>query len=94
MPPAETISVTLAPDTLRTVRQSVESGEYASVEAMLDEAVHALQRQRRENAERLDVIRARIRRSLDDPRPDLSSEEVQEHLDELFAEAQRDPRRA
>ncbi|WP_348270974.1 hypothetical protein [Methylobacterium sp. ARG-1] len=61
---------------------------------MLDEAVHALQRQRRENAERLDVIRARIRRSLDDPHPDLSSEEVQEHLDELFAEAQRDTRRA
>lgn len=94
MPPAETISITLAPDTLRTVRQSVESGEYVSVEAMLDEAVHALQRQRRENAERLDVIRARIRHSLDDPRPDLSSEDVQEYLDGLFAEAERDSLRA
>ncbi|MGU3476638.1 ribbon-helix-helix domain-containing protein [Methylobacterium sp. D48H] len=90
----ETISITLAPDTLRAVRESVEAGEYASVDALLDEAVHALQRQRREDAERLDDIRARIRRSLDDPRPDLSIEEVQEDLDRMFAEARQDTRRA
>lgn len=90
----ETISITLAPDTLRAVRESVEAGEYASVDALLDEAVHALQRQRREDAERLDDIRARIRRSLDDPRLDLSIEEVQEDLDRMFAEARHDTRRA
>ncbi|WP_409564823.1 type II toxin-antitoxin system ParD family antitoxin [Methylobacterium sp. J-026] len=90
----ETISITLAPDTLRAVRASVEAGEYASVDALLDEAVHALQRQRREDAERLDAIRARIRRSLDDPRPDLSIDEVQEDLERVFAEAERDFRRA
>ncbi|MBN4095293.1 type II toxin-antitoxin system ParD family antitoxin [Methylobacterium fujisawaense] len=94
MPMGETISITLAPDTLRAVRESVEAGEYASVDALLDEAVHALQRQRREDAERLDDIRARIRRSLDDPRPDLSIEEVQEDLDRMFAEARHDTRRA
>ena len=60
LPMGETISITLAPDTLRAVRESVEAGEYASVDALLDEAVHALQRQRRENAERLDDIRAMI----------------------------------
>ncbi len=32
----ETISITLAPDTLRAVRASVEAGEYASVDALLD----------------------------------------------------------
>jgi antitoxin ParD1/3/4 len=90
----ETISVTLAPDTLRAVRASVEAGEYASVDAVLDEAVQALQRQRREDAERLDNIRARIRRSLDDPRPDLSIGEVGENLERVFAEAERDFRRA
>jgi antitoxin ParD1/3/4 len=94
LPMGETISITLAPDTLRAVRESVEAGEYASVDALLDEAVHALQRQRREDAERLDDIRARIRRSLDDPRPDLSIEEVQEDLDRMFAEARHDTRRA
>ncbi|MWV25830.1 type II toxin-antitoxin system ParD family antitoxin [Methylobacterium sp. 2A] len=66
MPMGETISITLAPDTLRAVR--------------------ALQRQRRETAERLDDIRARIRRSLDDPRPSRSLEEVRAHIDALHAE--------
>lgn len=82
----ETISITLAPDTLRAVRESVEAGEYASVDALLDEAVHALQRQRRADAEQLDDIRARIRRSLDDPRPPLSVDEVRAHIDALHAQ--------
>jgi antitoxin ParD1/3/4 len=90
----ETISVTLAPDTLRAVRASVEAGEYASVDALLDEAVQALRRQRREDAERLDNIRARIRRSLDDLRSDLSIGEVEENLERVFAEAERDFRLA
>jgi antitoxin ParD1/3/4 len=86
LPMGETISITLAPDTLRAVRKSVEAGEYASVDALLNEAVHALQRQRREDAERLDDIRARIRRSLDDPRPPRSLEEVRARIDALHAE--------
>lgn len=90
----ETISITLAPDTLRAVRESVEAGEYASVDALLDAAVHALQRQRRENAEQLDSIRARIRRSLDDPRPSLSIDEVEAHMEALFARARDERRRA
>ncbi len=90
----ETINVTLAPDTLRAVRESVEAGEYTSVDALLDEAVHALQRQRRENAEQLDLIRARIRRSLDDPRPPLSLEEVEARMEALFAQTRDERRRA
>nr|WP_276081840.1 hypothetical protein [Methylobacterium sp. GC_Met_2] len=61
---------------------------------MLDEAVHALQRQRRETAERLDDIRARIRRSLDDPRPPRSLEEVRAHIDALHAETVKAHRNA
>ena len=90
----ETISITLAPETLRAVRASVEAGEYASMDALLDEAVHALQRQRRETAERLDDIRARIRRSLDDPRPPRSLEEVRAHIDALHAETVKAHRNA
>ncbi|MCJ2018108.1 type II toxin-antitoxin system ParD family antitoxin [Methylobacterium sp. E-065] len=94
LPMGETINVTLAPDTLRAVRESVEAGEYTSVDALLDEAVHALQRQRRENAEQLDLIRARIRRSLDDPRPPLSLEEVEARMEALFAQTRDERRRA
>ncbi len=42
---------------------------------------------REDDAERLADIRARIRRSLEDPRPDLSLEEVDAELDALFAKA-------
>lgn len=94
MPPAETISLTLTPNMLRAVRESVEAGEYASISDVMHDAVRLWQRQRREDAERLDAIRARIRRSLDDPRPDLSAKEVQDHLDALFAEAEALPCRA
>jgi len=93
MPRGETISVTMAPETLRAVRESVEAGEYESVDAALDEAVRALQRQRREKADHLESIRARIQRSLDDPRPDLTIEEVEADMGVLFAQA-RAARRA
>lgn len=93
MPRGETISVTMAPETLRAVRESVEAGEYESVDAALDEAVRALQRQRREKADHLESIRARIQRSLDDPRPDLTIEEVEADMEVLFTQA-RAARRA
>lgn len=94
MQPAEKISITMTPDQLRAVRESVEAGEYASTSEVLREAVRLWQRQRHEDAERLNVIRSRIRRSLDDPRPDLTGDEVQANLDALFAEAEKDARRA
>jgi len=42
---------------------------------------------REDHAERLADIRARIRRSLEDPSPDLSLKEVDAELDALFAKA-------
>jgi antitoxin ParD1/3/4 len=83
---AEKISVTMTPDMLRVIRESVESGEYASTSEALRDAVRVWQRRRLEDAERLAAIRARIRRSLDDPRPDLTEEEVDARLEALFAE--------
>jgi antitoxin ParD1/3/4 len=44
--------------------------------------------------ERLAVIRARIRASLDDPRPNLSLEEVDAHITTLVAKAERTERDA
>jgi antitoxin ParD1/3/4 len=88
MQPAEKISITMTPEQLRAVRESVASGEYASTSEVLRDAVRLWQRQREEHAERLNAIRARIRRSLDDPRPDLTGDEVQANLDALFAEAE------
>ncbi|TXM66532.1 ribbon-helix-helix protein, CopG family [Methylobacterium sp. WL120] len=94
MQPAEKISITMTPEHLRAVRESVAAGEYASTSEVLRDAVRLWQRQRLEDAERLNVIRARVRRSLDDPRPDLTGEDVQANLDAMFAEAEKDASRA
>ncbi|AWN48968.1 type II toxin-antitoxin system ParD family antitoxin [Methylobacterium terrae] len=94
MQAAEKISITMTSEQLRAVRESVAAGEYASTSEVLRDAVRLWQRRRREDAERLDAIRARIRRSLDDPRPSLTLEQVDAHLEELFAEAEKDFRRA
>jgi antitoxin ParD1/3/4 len=40
-----------------------------------------------EDAERIASIKARIRRSIDDPRPSLTDSEVDERLKRLFADA-------
>lgn len=86
MAAAEKISVTLTPEMLRLVEAAVEAGEFASVSEALRDAIRAWQREREERAERLEAIRARIRRSLEDPRPPLTMEEVDERLESLFRE--------
>lgn len=87
MASAEKISITMTPEMIRAVRASVEAGEYASTSEALRDAVRVWQRDRDEQAERLELIRARVRRSLDDPRPSLSLEEVRARLGELHADA-------
>ena len=82
----ETASITLSPDDLRAVRESVEAGEYASTDAALADAVRVWRRERAEHVERIAAIKARIRRSLDDPRPSLSIDQVRANIDALHAE--------
>ena len=83
---AEKISFTITTDTPHAVRDSVEAGEYASTSEAPRDAVRVWLRQRVEDAERLNAILARVRRSLDDPRPDLSFEEVHSRLAKLHAD--------
>jgi antitoxin ParD1/3/4 len=85
MQAAEKISITLTPDMARLIRESVASGEYASTSEALRDAVRAWHRQRLEDAGRLELIRARIRRSVDDPRPSLTEAEVDAQFETLFS---------
>lgn len=80
MQTAEKISITMTPEMMRLVRASVEAGEYASTSEVFRDAVRVWQREREERAERLEAIKARIRKSLDDPRPSLSIEQVRKRL--------------
>ena len=86
MQTAEKISITMTPEMMRVIRESVEAGEYASTSEAMRDAVRVWQRDRAEHKERLASIKARIRRSLDDPRHDLSSEEVENRIAKLHAE--------
>lgn len=80
MQPAEKISITMTPDMLRAVRDSVASGEYATTSEAVRDAVRLWQREREEHAARLAAIRARLRASVDDPAPSLDVAEVEARL--------------
>lgn len=87
---AEKISVTVTPDMLKQLRASVDAGEYASTSEAMRDALRAWQRRRLEDVERLSAIRARVRRSIEDPRPSLNEEEVSVRLERLFEDARDD----
>ena len=94
MPSAETISIAMPPELLRAVRESVDAGDYSSTSEALADAIRVWQRQRVDDAERLDAIRVRVRRSLDDPRPDLTDEDMDIDLETLGTKAREDTERA
>ena len=90
MQSAEKISITVTPEMLRVIRESVDAGEYASTSEVIRDAMRLWQRQREEHAETIKSIKARIRKSLDDPSPDLSADEVNAHMKAFIAEAEEE----
>ena len=87
MPSAGKLTVTLSPDILRLVEDTVASGEFATAGAVLETAMRDWHRQRQSVATDLEAIRTRIQRSIEDSRADLSEEDVDARLEILFAEA-------
>ncbi len=83
MQSAEKISITMTPEMMRLIRESVEAGDYASTSEAMRDAVRVWQREREEHRERLLAIRSRVSRSIADPRRDLTGEEVAERLKAL-----------
>jgi len=77
---AESLTVTLPPDMLRQVRDSVTTGEYASADDAMSDAIRIWNRQRRDRREHLDTIQMRIRSSLDDSSAALSDAELDAYL--------------
>lgn len=83
---SETINVTLEQDALSAVRESVEAGDFATEGEALSDAVRVWTLAREERAERLEHIKARLRRSIEDPRRSLTSEEMRESMTRWYAE--------
>ncbi|WP_372422770.1 ribbon-helix-helix domain-containing protein [Salinarimonas chemoclinalis] len=80
------VRVELSQEMLRDIEDSVEAGKYRSVEEAVVDAVRLWQRERADRQERLEAIKAEISRSIDDPRPSLSGEEVDAYLEALLRE--------
>ncbi len=81
--PAEKLSVTVTPAMARLIRQKVEDGSFGSASEVIRAALRAFQREEDEHSERLAAIKARIRASVDDSRPNLSSQQVRTLLHDL-----------
>ena len=72
MSTAEKISITLTPEMNRIIKQRVAAGDFASSSELIREALRVWQKREEEHQGRLAAIRARIQKSLDDPRPAIS----------------------
>jgi antitoxin ParD1/3/4 len=94
MPTAEKVSITMTPEMLRVIRETVDAGEYASTSEVVRDAMRVWQRDRQEHAERLNAIRSRIRHSFEDPRPDLGEDEANAALEAVLAKVDEDLDRA
>jgi antitoxin ParD1/3/4 len=77
----------LGNETLKAVDELVEIGGFASADQAVLAAIEAWHQTTDNPAQQLEAIRLRVRRSIDDPRPSLSIDEVDAALDEMMAEA-------
>ena len=78
---SEKLSITLPPEMVAVIREQVDTGRYASVSEVLRHAMRSWMREEEEHTERLAAIRARIARSLDDPRPAVPLDEAMGRLE-------------
>jgi antitoxin ParD1/3/4 len=87
MEPAEKLSVTVTPAMARLIRDKVEDGSFGSASEVIRAALRAFQREEEEHAERIASIKARLKASIEDPRPPVPIEEafdrVRKHIKEL-----------
>ncbi|CDZ50870.1 ribbon-helix-helix domain-containing protein [Neorhizobium galegae] len=79
------LSITLPDDMADAIKEWVESGRYSSTDDAMRAAVGALLREDEDQESRIEAIRERVRKSIDDPRPSLTGAEVRQHLDALYA---------
>lgn len=78
------LTVTLPEEAIDAIKRRVEAGRYASTDDAVLAAVDALLNAESEYDRRIEAIRHRVRKSLDDPRPSLSGTEMRAHLDQLY----------
>jgi antitoxin ParD1/3/4 len=81
----EKLSITLPSEMVDAIKSRVEAGSHASTSEVIREAMRTWLRLEEEHEERLEGLRARVKHSLEDPRPNLTGKQVRERLDALYA---------
>lgn len=84
---AEKLSITLPAEMVKAINDQVQDGRFASVSEVLREAMRTWMRQEEEHAERMAAVRARIARSLDDPRSTLGLDDAFDRLEQSVQRA-------
>lgn len=77
---SEKLSITLPAEMVAAIKERVSSGRYSSTSEVLREAMRTWLRDEEEHAERIEAIRSKVKRSLNDPRPSVSLDEAFERL--------------
>jgi antitoxin ParD1/3/4 len=77
------LSITVTDEHARLLQDEVAKGRFASASELVREALRSFEREALEFEENIESIRERVRRSLADSRPSISSDEVRRRLDEL-----------
>ncbi len=82
----EKLSITLPTEMVDVINAEIETGAFASTSEVIRAAMRTWMRQEEEHRERIAAIRARVQESLDDPRPDLTGDEMDAWLETLTVE--------
>ncbi|WEZ84025.1 type II toxin-antitoxin system ParD family antitoxin [Rhizobium sp. 32-5/1] len=77
------LSITLPAELVEIINSRVETGAYASTSDVLEAAMQLFLADEQAHEEAMASIRARVKASLDDPRPSLSSDEMDAWIDSL-----------
>ncbi|WP_426228957.1 ribbon-helix-helix domain-containing protein [Pararhizobium sp. DWP3-4] len=80
----EKLSITLPSEMVDAIKSRVEAGSHASTSEVIREAMRTWLRLEEEHEERIEGLRARVKHSLEDPRPNLTGKQVRERLDALY----------
>ncbi|MGY5802927.1 type II toxin-antitoxin system ParD family antitoxin [Rhizobium sp. LEGMi12c] len=84
----EKLSISLPSEMVAAIKARVDAGSYASTSEVLRAALRVWLREEEEYQQRIAAIRQRVKTSLDDPRPDLSMQDIDNWIETLAAEKQ------
>jgi antitoxin ParD1/3/4 len=83
---AEKISITLTPEMNRMIKQRVEAGDFGSTSELIREALRVWKQRDEEHQQKLAALKARVQKSIDDPRLALTVDEARHAFKDFIAQ--------